>query len=272
MEGSEPQRREGAKRRLTARRLLWWGFLAAYLVASGAVAAVWRDPLAGVVLMGLVFFPAFLIVLCVDNLLIVYGQGKSGFAKGLGWAATVLAVLVTLFVWDTEWVVSRAARGSAEEDQCRANLRHLTEALRMYASKNHDVLPSADCWSDLLLPYVADRKDFVCLAAPKLRSGYAYNRALAGRRLSALENAKHLIAFYESDQGWNAAGGPELLTRRPRHGLHNKVLDLYGSVAGGAMWHRRLDALSPEERKRYAGYPPPAELEWKPEVRSKQHE
>jgi len=88
----------------------------------------------------------------------------------------------------------------------------------MYAG-DYDALPPAGRWSDCLLEHVHSGS-FVCPEAPRLRSGYAFNRALAG--MSAAEFLKlprldRTVLLYESDVGWNGAGGPEDLVRQPRH-------------------------------------------------------
>jgi len=244
MGGSEPQRHEGAEKRLSGRRVMWRAFLAAYIVAAAAVTAIRRDPLAGAVLMGLVFFPAFLILLCVDNLIMVYARRTGGYVVSLGWVLLILMSLFSSWLWLNEWEVYVRSRESAYADQCRANVHQLAQAMRIYVEKNDDTFPPADKWCDAISPYVEDPKSFVCPERPRLKCGYAFNRALSGIRADNLENSGSLVVIFESDRGWNASGGKELLPREPRH---YAATDTYGFANWHASrWSRR--ASDPEHQ------------------------
>ena len=88
----------------------------------------------------------------------------------------------------------------------------------MYAG-DYDALPPAATWSDRLRHYV-NPDVFICPEAPNLRSGYALNRALAGMSVAEflkLPRLDRTVLIYESDLGWNGAGGPDTITARPRH-------------------------------------------------------
>ena len=74
-----------------------------------------------------------------------------------------------------------------------------------------------------------------CPAAPELECGYAFNAAVDGLPRRALDRPSDLIIIFESDAGWNAAGGPELLPDEPRH----LGSDNYGFADGHAQWIKR---------------------------------
>jgi hypothetical protein len=115
--------------------------------------------------------------------------------------------------------LNQRAHNEREIPVCSENLRELQWALGYYADAHGGRLPSADKWCDQLLPYVKDRSVFVCPAARNQVCSYALNRKVAGMRFADLEgsaNAK-LIVLFESDAGWNATGGQELLPIIPRH-------------------------------------------------------
>jgi hypothetical protein len=117
---------------------------------------------------------------------------------------------------------------------CVANLHHLAMALRMYALEHDNRFPPADRWCDALYPtYITSRSGFVCPARPDLASGYAMNARLGGLDVRTLAHEDRTILLFESDRGRNASGGPEAVTRTPRH-EHGMVyyLALDGAVSG----------------------------------------
>ncbi len=122
---------------------------------------------------------------------------------------------------------------------CRyTNVKHLTRAIQMYRENWNDTFPPAGNWCDLVLPYVESEEIFVCPAAPGLRCGYAYNSALSRLRYDASTFSPSAIVIFESDAGWNAAGGPELLPAEPRHFGG----DSYGFAGGDSFWTTRSRA------------------------------
>ncbi len=65
------------------------------------------------------------------------------------------------------------------------------------------------------------------------------NRALQGRRIDEVPAPEDTVLIFESDGGWNAAGGEELLPRVPRH----YGFDVYGFVNGRVSMVRRGDGV-----------------------------
>ena len=117
---------------------------------------------------------------------------------------------------------------------CYLNLEGMPLVFHMYAG-DYGALPPADSWCDSLSEYVHSEEYFVCPARPDLQSGYAMNRALGSMRLEDIQTALHLtVLVFESDAGWNANGGPELLPSKPRHYVVGRRFDTYG-YAGGLM-------------------------------------
>jgi hypothetical protein len=108
-------------------------------------------------------------------------------------------------------------RDERESAACGQNIGILTRAISAYCADHRGAFPPAPKWCDALLPYVHDRSVFVCPAARNQECSYAYNSVVGHIKLDRSENAANLVALFESDAGWNAAGGPELLPDRPRH-------------------------------------------------------
>lgn len=118
---------------------------------------------------------------------------------------------------------------------CIAHATKLAGALQLYLAENDDRFPPATAWSDAVLTYLPGDDVFTCPERPELACAYAFNSALSGARYHAITQAGDTVAFFESDRGWNAAGGPDLLAERPRH-LSN---DTYGFADGHGEYQPR---------------------------------
>jgi hypothetical protein len=133
------------------------------------------------------------------------------------------------------------ARATARKAVCLSNVKNISLAMQMYASDNDDRFPPADEWCDTLQGYVKDADVYRCVSAPEHPCGYAYNAALSEVAYDALQDPTATIAVFESERGWNAAGGPELLAVEPRH-LGG---DSYGFADGRAAWTPREGVVGP---------------------------
>lgn len=140
-------------------------------------------------------------------------------SAGVAALATALAVAGLVICFPFGWSVS----GSFElmrrdaDAACAANLKQLGHAVLDYARDHDDTLPDGRKWCDEVLPYVRTRSVFVCPYAPQARSGYAFNSLLSRRKLSSLADPAHTLMLFESDAGWNAAGGLALNATPGRH-------------------------------------------------------
>jgi hypothetical protein len=90
--------------------------------------------------------------------------------------------------------------------------------------------------------------DYVCPAARDRKCGYAFNRALGGLSLAAAGDVGVTVLFFESNLGWNGAGGPKDLPAKPRHSGG----DCFGFAAGYAKWIPR------QQQSSLVWQPPPA--------------
>jgi hypothetical protein len=134
-----------------------------------------------------------------------------------------------------------------ESRECSFRAEILGRAMQMYVLDWDNVLPVAAGWCDSVSEYAgpaaeevdpgfpwSSESPFVCPSAPALRCGYAFNSELSGVDLNALSDPHNTILLFESDAGWNAAGGADLLPSRPRHlrvgGLTRRDEDADGPV------------------------------------------
>ena len=108
------------------------------------------------------------------------------------------------------------AKGKAQTINCVNNLKQLGLSVRLYAGDYNDTYPSGTNWCGDLLTYAGTAKIYQCPGdSAQLGCGYAFNSALAG--LAEQDIAPDTVMFFESDTGWNASGGKELMITQPRH-------------------------------------------------------
>ncbi len=153
-------------------------------------------------------------------------KSSEGRLKGHGIALAGVIVsgvsIVTLFIGAALMLPALAkAKTKAQSIHCVNNLKQLSLAVRLYSSDNNDVTPDATNWCDLILTDVGTPRIFLCPGdAGQLQSGYAYNSKLSGL---SNEVSADVVMIFESDAGWNASGGKELMITRPRHGKNYNV-------------------------------------------------
>jgi len=169
------------------------------------------------------------------------GQGRALAGTILSGLAVVMIPFVAIFA-AILFPVFHQARGKAQQATCLANMKQLNLGVLMFAEDHQGKLPDADRWADEIMPYVHNKKIFLC---PRQRekdaiSGYAFNRALSGRNLAEINDPAQLVLIFESDQGWNASGDISALPAEPRHVRG----DNYGFGDGHARWVTREEAGS----------------------------
>jgi len=120
-------------------------------------------------------------------------------------------------------------------DRCYGNVKTLEQAFALRVADGQQTAPPGPHWCDELALDVTDTAAFLCPASVAPVCGYALNSLAGGQRPSKLADAGATVRFFESDMGWNAVGGPELLPDIPRH-LGG---DLYGFVDGHVQWLAR---------------------------------
>jgi type II secretory pathway pseudopilin PulG len=109
-----------------------------------------------------------------------------------------------------------AAKQKAQAINCVNNEKQLGLAVRIYSGNNTNHFPPAATWCDAIKAAAGSEKVFRCNAAtPSSQCGYAFNAKLDGLDESKIN--PQTVAIFESDVGWNASGGPELMIAKPRH-------------------------------------------------------
>jgi len=179
-------------------------------------------------------------------------------------ALKIALVLLPFLAWLTwgAWIVVLHVLADTRREACRDNVRALTRAMDDYLADNDQTYPPADRWCDALLPYLPDRAAFICPSARNRQCGYAFSQALSGRKTDTIADPRWTIMLFESDRGWNAAGGPELLPEEARH----ITGDTYGFADAETtrFIFRKMVAIGEKSRPIWAREPNDDEVRWEP--------
>jgi hypothetical protein len=126
-------------------------------------------------------------------------------------------------------------RESMRDEECAYHTVNLARALELYVETHAD-LPPRHTWLEAILPSVCeagfDHRVLQCPVRPQLPAGYALNTGACGLNHGEVQDKHRVIVVFESDAGWNASGGPELLPDEPRH----QGGDHYGFADGESEW------------------------------------
>ena len=161
--------------------------------------------------------------------------------KGLAIAGTIVSGLFILMIPVMAGLMLPAlskAKSKATVIKTVSNAKQLAIGVRLYAVDNNDQFPPAETWCDAILKNVGDERPFQAATRPGLRCGFAFNARL-GRLKEDTLTAGNVVLFFESDQGWNASGGPELMIKVPRQ---NNVFIV--AFADGSVHQLRADQLA----------------------------
>jgi prepilin-type processing-associated H-X9-DG protein len=192
-----------------------------------------------VAVVGLVLSPLPLVALILG--LIARGQisRSGGKLAGSGMAIAAICISLVAIPLHAALLYPVIARRIEQNHrlQCLANVKNLALAINMYAC-DYDGFPTpADRWNESLDEFVGNADTFTCSKSPQSRSAFAFVSVLSTGGFEAVSDPSRQLSIFESDAGWNAAGGKELLPRTPRH-LGG---DNYGFVDGHARWFTRSD-------------------------------
>jgi prepilin-type processing-associated H-X9-DG protein len=134
-----------------------------------------------------------------------------------------------------------AARQKAAQASCASNLKQLAIGMLMYAQDYDEHFPPAERWSELIYPYVKNEQVFRCPGDPKLECGYAFNRALSGKRLAEITRPAETPLLFDSKTGKrNAADDGRSW---PSPGRHNDGNDC-AFADGHVKWFREKPSFA----------------------------
>jgi type II secretory pathway pseudopilin PulG len=147
--------------------------------------------------------------------------GKLG-GGGLALAGTIVSGIFLLFLFMIPILAAMllpalaAAKQKAQEINCVNNEKQLALAVKMYSGNNNNHFPPAATWCDAIKDSTDSENIFKCPAADSSRRcDYAFNSKLDGMDASKIN--PQTVMIFESDTGWNANGGRELMITSDRH-------------------------------------------------------
>ena len=137
----------------------------------------------------------------------------------------LLGVLIGVLILGYLVLPTRPPRRSARRVACLANLWMLGVGLSLYAEEHGGAYPPADKWCDVLVGIVSrngSEEVFRCPKGGEGRCHYVMNPR------ADTQSAPDVVLLFESDSGWNQAGGAELLTTKHHEGKGCNVLFVGG--------------------------------------------
>ena len=152
-------------------------------------------------------------------------------------------------------------RAIQEKTACMQNAKGLARALLMYLADNDQVLPPSRAWCSSLTSYLSHASSLSCPAAQNTRCSYAFSGLMSGMQVSRVPDPDYAVAIFESDAGWNASDGPELLPDAPRH----MGGDVYVFASGSTSWYPRKQlGADPRGNPIWAKEPDADRVIWEP--------
>lgn len=141
-------------------------------------------------------------------LALVQVSHSNGRLIGRGYAIAgivfALAVVCPVTLARTFWY---RGRGPHLRVICGTNIAGLAKVLTVYAGENDGNFPTAEKWCDLLIELdYTTKKQFVCPEVGKGRCHYATNPN------ADANSPGDMVLVFETKDGWNQFGGPEILT------------------------------------------------------------
>lgn len=180
----------------------------------------------GSILCGITAIPA--IIQAIRALIRIKKDGASKATRikaivSLAFSSCTLAALIFLIV-----APFGAAKEMADDIKCVNSLKGLVIGISKYETDHDDIYPAIDQWCDAIRSATTNAMSFHCASAPRRqRCSYAMN--------SRLKDLKHYrdfpedtVLLFESNAGWNAAGGPEIAVAR--HYARVKVAFVDGTI------------------------------------------
>ncbi|MHC4396840.1 MAG: hypothetical protein ACYS1A_14415 [Planctomycetota bacterium] len=131
------------------------------------------------------------------------------------------------------------------EQYCLINISALGKAVSIYSyEENNGEYPAKDKWCDLLKQHVLDIREeyFTCKEAGEGRCHYAINPNCEP------SSPNDVVLLFETKDGWNQYGGPELLTFDNHRGKGCNVLFNDGRVE--FVIPERIDELNWGDRQK----------------------
>jgi len=155
---------------------------------------------------------------------------------------TLFLVLGVIIIW---YFTRIPHHGTLAVDVvCMANLRALSLAIDAYSIENNGDICEINKWCDQSAELVDEEKYYTCPLHQNARYSYAINKHLAGHKLKKIRAADRTVFLFESDAGWNGAGGLESLATG-RHNTRTVLMSpLSMDMFKGYTFHKPIKKIS----------------------------
>jgi prepilin-type processing-associated H-X9-DG protein len=108
-------------------------------------------------------------------------------------------------------------------------MANISKAMLIYANDYKDMYPTPSKWCDLLIEHgEVTPKSFICKGAPEGPCNYAMNKNI--EKLGTNNAPPDMVLLFESQPGWNQAGGPEILATENHQGEGCNIVFVDGHV------------------------------------------
>jgi prepilin-type processing-associated H-X9-DG protein len=81
---------------------------------------------------------------------------------------------------------------------CQDRLKQITLGMMQYAQDYDEILPPAQKWNEVTLPYLYSRSSYQCPRAGKTKYGYAMNKKFHRAIIASDDNADETVLVYDS--------------------------------------------------------------------------
>lgn len=133
-------------------------------------------------------------------------KGKGLAIAGLAVPGALMPFAIIALMMSILMPALAGTRQLAQRVVCSTHLIQIGVMMQMYADDYDGQYPTPDRWCDLLQPYSANEKIFVCPSAEEGRCHYAINPSAEPK------SPPDMVLIFETHPGWNQAGGPEILS------------------------------------------------------------
>ncbi len=155
------------------------------------------------------------LVLATISLVLAKKRPQQFGGKRLAIAALIICALWIIGLTSTAYYgFNKMRREMYSGNNCFTHARSLTMSLRVMSIANNGAYPNADSWCEVIAKEVTSKEHYKCPDDPQHAiCGFAYNEKLSGVK----DPNPNTVMIFESDLGWNGAGGLSDVTTNARH-------------------------------------------------------
>ena len=136
-----------------------------------------------------------------------------------------LGIACSIFLLIVVIVLPRFPRASVYQEACRGQIDIINHLLVVYASEHNNKYPPPNNWCDSICQNTKENEYILkCPAAKDSRSNYAINPNCKP------DSPPDMVLVFETKDGWNQQGGPDLLTTENHKEKGSNILFNNGTI------------------------------------------